>query len=187
MNLPTLPTDNLYKFTALSGLAIIALCIIWPLQRYNEIKLKMAEIHIQIEVLEIDIENIGDDILDALATKGISSTKKQALIRNYLKDLLKREDINKLSKEWKGEPVLNVKEQAIFRKQHNEIKKRLVKIRGEREKVIILINELSTYYWIIRIGGWVGLILFLSGLGSWYLFTQMPNDILLQKQIKGDG
>jgi hypothetical protein len=187
MNLPTLPTDNLYKFTALFGLAIIAFCIIWPLQRYNEINLKMAEIHIQIEILEIDIENIWDDILDALATKGISSTKEQALIRNYLKDLFKMKDINKLSKEWKGEPVLNIKEQAIFRKQNNEIKKKLVKIMGEKEKVIIYIKELNTYYWIIRIGGWVGLILFFLGMGSWYIFTQRPNDILLQKQIKGDG
>jgi hypothetical protein len=185
MNLPTLPTDNLYKFLALSGLAIIGFCIALPLQRINQLELKMAEIHTQKDILEIDIENIYNDMLDALATKGILNTKKQALIRKALDELFKRNDINELSKDWsKGEPVLNVKEQAIFRIKNNEIKKRLSEIKGEENKVIILMNELKTYYWIIRIGGWVGIIISFVGFTFWYILIQRPNDVLLQKQIK---
>jgi hypothetical protein len=188
MNLPNLPTDNLYKFMALSGLAIFLFSIVFPLSQIHDIKLKMVEIETQQEVLKLEVEQIGNDVMDALATKGVLNTKKQALFRNYLNDLFKRNNNKELSKDWsKGEPILNIKEQAIFRKQLNEIKKRLAKIMGEEKKVMILYNELNTYYRIIWIGGLFGLIISFIGFGLWYILIQKPNDMLLQKQIKAEG
>jgi hypothetical protein len=59
MNLPvpTLPTDNLYKFMALSGLAIIIFSLVFPMIRISEIKLKMVEVETQLAVLHIEIND----------------------------------------------------------------------------------------------------------------------------------
>ena len=60
MNLPipTLPTDNLYKFMALSGLAILIFSLVFPVIRMSEIKLKMVELEIQGEILKIEKNHI---------------------------------------------------------------------------------------------------------------------------------
>jgi len=59
MNLPvpTLPTDNLYKFMALSGLAIVIFSFVFPMIRMSEIKLKLVEVETQTELLEIETKD----------------------------------------------------------------------------------------------------------------------------------
>lgn len=46
MNLPNLPTDNLYKFIALSGLAVMALCLILYLQSIESSEIAQGKIQI---------------------------------------------------------------------------------------------------------------------------------------------
>jgi hypothetical protein len=68
MNLPvpTLPTDNLYKFMALSGLAILIFSLVFPMIRIGEIKLKLVEVETQTEVLGIETDNLKKDIEHSL-------------------------------------------------------------------------------------------------------------------------
>jgi hypothetical protein len=61
MNLPSLPTDNLYKFLALSGLFIVLFSFIFPMKRVGELKLKASEIITQAEVLRIEIDDLEYD------------------------------------------------------------------------------------------------------------------------------
>jgi hypothetical protein len=61
MNLPSLPTDNLYKFLALSGLFIVLFSFIFPMNRIGELELKSLEINTQAEVLRIEIDYLKTD------------------------------------------------------------------------------------------------------------------------------
>ena len=61
MNLPSLPTDNLYKFLALSGLVIVLFSFIFPMKRIGELKLKSLEIKTQAEVLRIEVDYLKQD------------------------------------------------------------------------------------------------------------------------------
>ena len=185
MNLPNLPTENLYKFMALSGLAIVAFCIVFPLQRSNEINFKIVEIETQQKILEIEGDNITNDLMDALSTKGDLKPKEQAQFRDYLIKLFKSENSTELTKDWgKGEPILSIKEQAIFRSRSNEIKHKLAEIRGNTKKAELLLNELKTYLLIITIMGCFGSLISIAGFYFWYSLIQRPNDILLKKQIE---
>jgi|CXWL01.1.fsa_nt_gi biopolymer transport protein ExbB/TolQ len=43
MNLPSLPTDNLYKFVALTGLALLALSLTFPVSKIIELQMAVTE------------------------------------------------------------------------------------------------------------------------------------------------
>ena len=187
MNIPNLPTDNLYKFMALSGLAIFLLSIVFPLRQVNDIKLKMIEIETQVEMFKLESEKFGDDVMDALSTKGNLKPKEQAYFRNYLKGLLNREDFEDIAKDWaKGEPILSIQEQALFRSQRNKIMKEVAEVRGQQKRIELLTNQLRTYYIIIRIGGLLGSTISILGFYFWYFLIQRPNDILLRKKIENN-
>lgn len=59
MILPTLPTDNLYKFLALSGLAILIFGVVYPYKLANELELKIVDVGTQIKLLEFESAAIG--------------------------------------------------------------------------------------------------------------------------------
>ena len=62
MDLPHLPTDNLYKFMALSGLALIIFSTAVPIVRLGELDLKRAEVEGEQTVLEVELEELKRDI-----------------------------------------------------------------------------------------------------------------------------
>lgn len=68
MNLPTLPTDNLYKFLALSGLALLLFSMVYPLNTLNDLELKAVEARTQIKLLELELSVLERNI-DAASRK----------------------------------------------------------------------------------------------------------------------
>jgi hypothetical protein len=83
INLPTLPTDNLYKFLALSGLAIAILSLVLPVIRISEIRIKLVEVKTQSNLLNIKIEELSKDT-DRLAKKTALSPEETESLRNRL-------------------------------------------------------------------------------------------------------
>jgi hypothetical protein len=170
---------------ALSGLAILLLSILFPLSQIIDIKLKLIELETQQEIVKLESDKVTDDIMAALSTKGNLNKKEQTSYFNYLKELVKREDFKDNADDWyKGEPILSLQEQALFRSQSNEIKKKLAEMRGTANKIMLLFNELHNYYIFIWIDGIIGGILSFCGFFLWYFLIQKPNDILLKKQIE---
>ena len=62
MNLPNIPTDNLYKFIALSGLVLTLFSLIFPWTRMGEIRPKLVEINTQLEILKIESDEIEKEL-----------------------------------------------------------------------------------------------------------------------------
>jgi hypothetical protein len=85
MNLPSLPTDNLYKFLALSGLVIVLFSFIFPMKRIGEIELKSLEIKTQVEVLKIEIDYLKEDT-KTWAEKANLNHEETVLLRKRTKD-----------------------------------------------------------------------------------------------------
>ena len=85
MNLPSLPTDNLYKFLALSGLFIVLFSFIFPMKRIGELKLKTLEIETQSEVLNIEIDFLKHDTI-TWAEKDKLDPEETVLIRKRTRE-----------------------------------------------------------------------------------------------------
>ena len=55
MNLPSIPTDNLYKFLALAGLLIALFAHIYPRWQADQLHLKIIEMQVDGEILETEM------------------------------------------------------------------------------------------------------------------------------------
>lgn len=62
MILPTLPTDNLYKFIALSGLVILLFSVVYPYKLVTDLELKAVEAGTQVKLLELESAAIEREI-----------------------------------------------------------------------------------------------------------------------------
>jgi hypothetical protein len=61
MNLPLLPTDNLYKFVAVAGLVLASYCAFFAYQQVLDIKLQRARAETEEEILKFEINQIEKD------------------------------------------------------------------------------------------------------------------------------
>jgi hypothetical protein len=62
MSIPSLPTDNLYKFMALAGLVMIALSTYYPMQRISDLELKQVSTNTGIGLAQLEADEISKEV-----------------------------------------------------------------------------------------------------------------------------
>ena len=96
MQLPSIPTDNLYKFVAISGLALCAFAVTYPTSKALELKNSAIETHAQIRKLQIELDGLSADV-DAFKSKAPEQRRQEehAALSKSLKAIqLKKVDID---------------------------------------------------------------------------------------------
>ena len=159
INMPSLPTDNLYKFLALSGLAIVTFSIVFPMIRDSELNLMMLETDKNMKVANIEKE-LFDKRIDKFLNSDLGSN---------LDELKMREEELEI---WRN----LLKDQQIY----------TVDLEYEVRKFEELHKELKFIQLLMKFGFGVGLIITFLGFLLWYVRVQKPNDLLLRKQIETD-
>ena len=76
MNLPSFPTDNLYKFQALAGLFLIVFGTIYPSQKLSELQLRRAATETERNVLVIQLDALKEEVAEV--KKSTQPTEAQA-------------------------------------------------------------------------------------------------------------
>jgi hypothetical protein len=97
MTLPLFPTDNLYKFLALSGLALLVFSVVYPTTRMTELRIRQAETRSQLKIRTLEIEAIEKELnqeiqvqppsteqLAILSDRGLQSGIKNAQLSSYI-------------------------------------------------------------------------------------------------------
>ena len=184
------PTDNLYKFMAISGLMFLALSLVPFLLNF-----KLNEMRIQRDK-EFDLSNIGQkdtlrkdqieldykkSVLGQVFTPNLSPTDEEKIYDEFLEG-----EFSKLSLEMKRIKVL--KKVAIESQSLSEKIKKLDIESTER----VSGNELIRYYddqiytltTITLVTSILGLFLAMSGFYLWYVKLQKPSDLVLENQIE---
>ena len=59
MYIPTIPTDNLYKFLALGGLLLVVTSVLFPFYQQTELSLKKNEVEVAFEKLSLKVEALN--------------------------------------------------------------------------------------------------------------------------------
>lgn len=62
MDLPNPPTDNLYKFFAISGLIIIIFCLVVPVWYLKEAQSRIMELQTEIDILKIELRYLEIEV-----------------------------------------------------------------------------------------------------------------------------
>jgi hypothetical protein len=178
MNLPvpTLPTDNLYKFMALSGLAILIISLVFPMIRIEETELKLVELETQTEVLRIET----DDLTREMSGKTEKIQKEMVSLDPEKLANLSKKDIELLLNESK----LHLQDLENDRKRMNELKIKTVELKGRTKLVGALMEDLRSYLIFLIVGGALGLLFCFLGFGLWYKLVQRPSDLLMKAQVE---
>jgi hypothetical protein len=95
MNLP-LPTDNLYKFTALAGVAICIFSFLTPMDRWSEFAKLLAETEADLVFLQAQVSNFNEDTQHKLKYPDSQVVRADELIDRSIKQ---RESLNKVERQ----------------------------------------------------------------------------------------
>lgn len=94
INFPTPPTDNLYKFVALTGLILLIFAFIYPLQLISDLELRTVDTNTKISLLAVEKSNIEEDLATAKKSKKLSFEEIESLADRSRKFQLKSVEVD---------------------------------------------------------------------------------------------
>jgi len=82
MDIPSLPTDNLYKFLAIAGVMLFGFSFAFPMVQIDELDLKYAVWRSDLDLMGLEIQIADESIKMAEGRKNLSSKEVLELKRN---------------------------------------------------------------------------------------------------------
>jgi hypothetical protein len=172
-------TDNFFKFLFLNGLVMIAIGLFYPLQKSNEIQIRILDYNKKVELLEQDIIKLKNDlrVLNTIVDNRIKLSESLVNQRKYLKSQSEIIIINNKISETKLKTNLEYQEKL---KNKDNIGKNKIILNAEKRVIQQLKKQASVYdsycYWLFN----VGLFLGIGGFIGWIIttfFSEFPNYI----------
>ena len=182
MDYPTLPTDNLYKFVALAGLAVVLISLTYPVGKFVELQLAAVETRFEITKLNIEKDDIKSD-LEELRTERSLTLKNRLPLREQ-----ERQRLNKIEPQKTESAMEELKDQlsAIMVLQERQRLSSIKTVDADKAvaKLDTQLKWLRIYGWASIVGLLIGSLVALAGFRRWYIRVQAPNDRLLVKQLE---
>lgn len=202
MYLPEIPSDNLYKFCAFSGLFLIVFFIVYPNIQVQEYQTELSKLQYDSLAIEIQIKNdfLNDTLsLDELVYRSddgsiiensLAMQQRMKKIEKHSADPSYREQQKFLAEYY---PLLadnviymdNRKERTIKMNTVNRLlRKNLLLIALLDHKKRLITMKIGHVKFVKRCGYFgitCGLLLIVTGIYYWYIKIQKPKDIRLQK------
>jgi len=203
MNIPNLPTDNLYKFIALSGVVISLTCAIIPNITIKEIRDEITTIETERGELEFEIKILKERKIEILT----NIAKVDSMLDRYeyddlinvgidLADLVERlhdpehREYLQFIYDNKNNILPEVKLLEGNRNQiqqlneiNNEIRFKAHRIERKLELLKLKTGEINSSIWKWAIGLLVGFIMMNYGFRLWYVKVQKLLDEKLKKEL----
>ncbi len=194
MSLPELPTDNLYKFKALSGLTLVVLAITLPSKMAHDVMIRSYEVKKEIALANIQkhVFRAQLDILDAEANwhaKHLSDTSK---LLERLADLEKWTERDRAALKQVGEAIAQQGPQVGRANEDADIQLgRVVEIKHATTRAEIADNELQYLtrvaiativmgLLVLALGAWLAI----SGFYQWWHKVQKLQDAILVNEAR---
>jgi hypothetical protein len=183
MNLPSIPTDNLYKFMALSGILLVIAAFI-PQHWYYNLQIEYQELDGEANILMLKNEKL---ILEGkkIVREHEKLTREGGIL---FKELAKRttKELGEMTKEY-DKILLETAEKAEKRANISYENK----IAAERlltlKKILVLKRRrINLYMWIANINFSTGILLTIWGFGLWYFKLQKYQDKIIKKPSKNN-
>ena len=194
MKLPEIPTDNLYKFMALSGLTLVILSFLPNFHAYN-LKVSLIRLDGEVKTLTEEVEWVSsnlkklDNEIESMKVRiakltGISVSEITLALstRLPLSDIRKEKEIE-LEKHSKELDELRAKRSRyveMFRKQAIKT----IQISTKQQEYVYLGKMIMREVVIAGCAGIFGVLLAVNGFVFWYKKLQLPQDIIIGKKAE---
>jgi hypothetical protein len=170
MNIPSIPTDNLYKFSALIGTIIVFLSLYVPYILSSELSKQISYLELKGKTLDAEIDYFSDKVQAV-----------EKIIDNSIADQkgLRKHDPNKLELHY------SENELKVFLSELIELKKSSAISRAEEKNLLSETKRLNSEYQLIqnisRSSIIFGLVLACFGYILWYFRIQIYQDRSLKQ------
>ena len=167
-----LPTDNLYKFLALSGLVVIGYSNYYFKKSENELSQNVYVLKTEIDEHAIRVEALKD-----------TGKRFRELLDNTIADQsgTYERDPKKLELEYTDDEIKEI--QNKIRESLMESQIQTSKYKNSNNRLLKLQQELEWLRVLYKIATAAGFILTVIGFRLWYTRVQKPQDSLLREQI----
>lgn len=175
MNLPSIPTDNLYKFCAVSGIVLLLFGATIPVQKLFDTQDKLDQVKTEEKILSVQIANLREDfnrVNSDLGTLEKDTTAAEAnpgaadLPSLRARSTAASTTLSAVKSQGRQLAIINVRQQ------------------GNLDHLKHLIQRLWLYVAAAAIFMLGGLELAFFGFRRWYYLVQKPTDDLLQHRIR---
>lgn len=175
MQIPSLPTDNLYKFCAIAGIALFVFGASYALEKSVELNVRVSNDNTKISVMQKQIEFWKEDVDQQKRDVGrvsndIGSLEKQKHVSPGQLDSIKREN------------NATVVRQANLIETSRKIQIQAIRLSGEVRNAQILFHNFLFMSVICGMSILVGPWLALFGFRRWYALVQVPQDSVALRQ-----
>lgn len=160
MNIPNFPTDNLYKFIAISGLILILVSMVIPFIKSEEILLQTQKDSLKLSIFEIQSKYLDENV---------------EFLKSRMEKLLEENKDTKFTNE--------DKEDAI--KLQNDLMQLEIDLANIKNKNNITeesLNTLRNLRKTFSLVGVLGFVLATFGFLMWYVKLQFHLDKIIEKQ-----
>lgn len=155
MELPSIPSDNLYKFAALAGLALIAFSLTYLSSKSYELQIAEIETNAQIERIKIDLQHLKKNMDDL--KKDISEMTENRMQAT--------------------EKKLSTTYTQLIEYGHKEVDVIALQNKTELQKIWFK-KYLDAGFYVFMLGSFATVY----GFGFWYIRVQKPQDKKLKKE-----
>jgi len=200
--IPNLPTDNLYKFIALSGLVILAFSVTYPLHLdqkvmilYDEYSLEKDQTRLEEDRLRYSIKALREstEALQEKLSKVVISNEEVVSNISAIKENLKNEEYReqvKFMHEY-GDSVIPYRSETIEKNKHtkelqdeiHQLKLKEIYIANLEERINHLFKRRKVLNFISWIGSVLGGVLAGVGFILWYFKVQQVLDLKLKFEM----
>jgi hypothetical protein len=154
MNVPGMPTDNLYKFMAIAGLALIAFSAYVRISQSHEIDARIDALKRELVVITVDIQYLDRELAPVDTTACVSPAKPACPSDAQL---------------------------STWRERSADIRKRLELNRVGNETLRRLADEATRLHVVTFIGTFIGFLLAIYGFYFWYTRLQRYQDAAVKR------
>lgn len=159
MTLPSLPTDNLYKFLALAGLFLAVFGYVYPTNRLTELQIKQASIETEWSVLNVEMDRLKADTAD------VERSLRRLEAEAETEPTEARRNAAKISADGKK-----------LRERLHELEIKKIGLEGKDRETKIVQAEISSARTLLNVCVVVGVLLTGLGFVSWYFRVQRLQD-----------
>ena len=170
LNTPNLPTDNLYKFMAVTGAVAVLSAIFFMTSMINDTYEKVFDLSKKLSLLEIRTQSSVSEF------------------ENFKKAISKLEVDDSVMSKHEPSQTHQYAEVIKFLDEHMEnsifLESDIAKLKADRERIVHYSNQIDRYIIWLSVIVMIGSALSCLGFWLWYMRVQKSLDALIKRQIE---
>jgi hypothetical protein len=188
MNLPSLPTESLYKFISISGVTLIVISLYYPTIDWRNYRDLINSYNGEAQLIRKEREILGEDL--KRIEKHVTILSKRLKIEPLLVVTDSSYTFSKTIIGSKEEENLTLTVEELLNNYHdneNKIELKSVELSNKDKQIEAAESDLETSQWIFFFVGGLGALLCLFGFDNWYSKNQRVLDLLQSNELLSKG